>query len=142
MDVYPQPLPKSLFDRAEELELATIGLHFSGGDDEGHLSVTTEPKKTNKYFKPINDWKERDKLKGKAKDAFDGYRQKVWSFEGDVEEWAWTVYEYSGAGDGTDYGDNVIYRLSKKTAEYNDWYMEAKQGETHKTKFEVVKDEE
>ena len=25
----------------------------------------------------------------------------------DIEDWAWDAYSYSGAGDGSDYGDNI-----------------------------------
>lgn len=45
-------------------------------------------------------------------------------FERQVEDWAWGVYDYNGAGDGTDYGDTVTYDLEKGVVEVQEWYME------------------
>lgn len=44
-------------------------------------------------------------------------------FAGEIEEWAWEVYDYSGAGDGNAYGDNVEYDLKNGKASTEEWYM-------------------
>lgn len=42
-----------------------------------------------------------------------------------IEEWAWEVYEYNGVGGGEgDYGDNITYNLSDKTATHDEWYTQ------------------
>lgn len=141
MDVYPQDLPKSLYLRALELDLESITLCFSGGDDEGFLNVYTQVSKENKWHEYLTDWQKREKLKGDKKALLEKFQSDVASFEGDVEDWAWTVYEYSGCGDGTAYGDDVVYDLKKKTAVASDWCMVRKEGPKSKAKFKVVEDE-
>ena len=44
-------------------------------------------------------------------------------FAGEIEDWAWEVYDYSGAGDGNAYGDNVEYDLKNGKASTEEWYM-------------------
>lgn len=141
MDVYPQDLPKSLYLRALELDLESITLCFSGGDDEGFLSVYTQVSKENKWHEYLTDWAKREKLKGDKKALFEKFQSDVSSFEGDVEDWAWTVYEYSGCGDGTDYGDDIVYDLKKKAVVSSEWCMERKEGSKSKTKLQTVEDE-
>lgn len=51
-------------------------------------------------------------------------------FGQEIEDWAWSVYEYSGAGDGNDYGDTIIYDLVKGKATSQEWYMSRTEGET------------
>lgn len=44
-------------------------------------------------------------------------------FASEIEDWVWEVYDYSGAGDGSDYGDDVIYDLKSGKVSTSEWYM-------------------
>ena len=44
------------------------------------------------------------------------------NFEMQVEDWVWDHYDYSGAGDGTPYGDVVYYDLVNKKITTQEWY--------------------
>jgi hypothetical protein len=59
----------------------------------------------------------------------------------EVENWAWDVYSYSGAGEGNDYGDNITYDLVENTVETEEWYMERTCGDCSEGEL-VVEDEE
>lgn len=61
-----------------------------------------------------------------------------YSFSTEVEEWAWEVYSYCGAGDGTDYGDNVVYDLKNKKVSTEEWFMEKSYQDGGKLKLKVV----
>jgi hypothetical protein len=96
-------LPKAIYNKAKELGIDTIILHFSGGNDEGYLSVETSPKHNQEF----ND---------------------------DIEAWAWKEYDYSGAGDGSDYGDDITYNLETNEVSTEEWYhvVERSNGENNK----------
>jgi hypothetical protein len=89
-----QPLPKRILNRAKELGITRIVLNFSGGSDEGYLTVD---------------------LEGGTYDN---------KFADQVEAWAWDVYAYNGAGCGEDYGDDITYDLAKGKASVSEWRME------------------
>ena len=56
-----------------------------------------------------------------------------------IEAWAWDVYEYSGAGEGADYGDNITYNLADKTATHDAWYTQTVYADSDaKVPFSVV----
>jgi hypothetical protein len=61
-------------------------------------------------------------------------------FAQEIEEWAWQTYSYSGAGDGSDYGDDVIYDLANKRAYVSSWYTERTEGGTEETKLKISKE--
>lgn len=90
-----EPLKKELYERAKSLGATAIVLHFSGGSDEGFLEV---------------------ELQGLD---YAGEGKSLW---GEVEDWAWEVYEYSGAGDGTTYGDDITYDLVANKVSSQEWY--------------------
>lgn len=58
-------------------------------------------------------------------------------FAKEIEEWVWETYDYSGAGDGSDYGDDVIYDLKNKKATVSSWYTARTQGDTEDADLEV-----
>lgn len=95
-----EKLPKSLYDRAVVLRVERIDLNFNGGSDEGYLNV-------NLYL--------ADNVK---------YTDQHGILENDIESWAWDVYDYSGAGDGNDYGDDITYDLVNKKVSTSEWFME------------------
>lgn len=51
-------------------------------------------------------------------------------FASQIEDWVWSVYDYSGAGDGNAYGDNVEYNLVNGTASTEEWYMTRQSGDS------------
>lgn len=87
-----QPLSKAIYEKAKELGVNTITLKFSGGSDEGELQVETDAEDYNYEFERL------------------------------VEDWAWEVYNYSGAGDGTSYGDDIVYDLKNKKVSTSEWF--------------------
>lgn len=91
-----EPLPERIFNRAKTLNISQITLRFSGGDDQGYLNVDLNP------YEPLTD--------------------SIEEFSNQIEEWAWNVYEYGGAGDGTAYGDTICYDLTKKQVTHTEWH--------------------
>ena len=88
-----QPISKVIYDKAKLLGVETISLQFTGGNDEGALQVNIDP-----------------------------YNSNSDSLENEIENWAWEVYQYSGAGDGDDYGDDITYDLKDGTVSSSNWY--------------------
>ena len=64
----------------------------------------------------------------------DEYNQE---FANEIENLVWETYDYSGAGDGSDYGDDVIYDLKNKKASVSSWYMARTEGDTDDADLEV-----
>jgi hypothetical protein len=102
-----KPLPNRILNRAKELKITTIGLFFSGGSDEGYLTVS----------------------------LFGGkYDNDLVTM---VEDWAWSAYSYSGAGVGNDYGDDIFYDLVNNVARVSEWHMERHEGRSEEIALEV-----
>jgi hypothetical protein len=59
----------------------------------------------------------------------------------EIEQWAWDIYSYNGAGDGSDYGDVITYDLANKRASSQEWYTRREEGEVFENAFEVSGDE-
>ncbi len=57
-----------------------------------------------------------------------------------VDDWVWKTYDYSGAGDGTDYGDDITYDLETMRVTQNSWCMERKDDVEHKQALVLVDD--
>ena len=99
-----EPISKELYNKLIAAGITYVTLAFSGGSDEGYLDVT---------------------LDGKDVDyQNEGYRK----LNEEVEKWAWSVYGYSGAGDGSDYGDDIVYDLVNKKVKTSEWYTERTYG--------------
>lgn len=109
-------LNKKLYDKAKELGVKKIKLMFRGGSDEGLLDVELEP----------SQWENK----------------KLGAFSAEVEEWAWSVYNYSGAGDGTDYGDTVEYNLEDNTVSTSEWHYEISERNYNPVPLKVEEDSE
>ena len=56
----------------------------------------------------------------------------------EIESWAWESYEYSGAGDGSDYGDDVTYDLVNKKVMSQEWYMRREEGNPNEVTFDKL----
>lgn len=39
-----------------------------------------------------------------------------------INKWAWSEEGYNGAGDGSEYGDNITYDLEHGTVSHEEWY--------------------
>jgi hypothetical protein len=60
-----------------------------------------------------------------------------YDFEKLIEDWAWEVYDYSGAGEGNDYGDNIVYDLKEGKVSTSEWFHIVKEEDGGTTKLEV-----
>jgi hypothetical protein len=89
-----EPISKEIYEKAKAIGIEIISLKFSGGDDDGYLDVEVEPQP----------------------------REKLDEMLSEIRDWAWSVYSYSGAGDGSRYGDNVIYNLKEGKVVTEEWY--------------------
>lgn len=120
------PLGKEIYDRAVELGVTKIILEFQGGSDEGYCNVDAQRPETEieKTWKAL-DWSvrnEREKANDSGYQEFKAVVQEIWKFEQQIEDWVWDHYCYSGAGDGTPYGDVVYYDLENKKITTQEWY--------------------
>jgi hypothetical protein len=106
-----EPLPKKIFDKALSLGITKIHLNFSGGNDEGYVNV-----------------------------HLNGLSEHNNEFAQEIEEWVWETYDYSGAGDGNDYGDDVVYDLVNKTATSDSWYMCRTEGDSESGDLEIAEE--
>ena len=120
MDLQPEPLKKEIFDKATLLKITEIHLSFTGGNDEGWVYVNCQQEQGDPAAQQLERLPDFHK------------------FEQEIEEWVWQVYDYSGAGDGTDYGDNIVYKIGEAVEENGtwkipttsqDWYHQPEYGE-------------
>lgn len=111
-----KPLSKKIYDAALELKVEMIRLNFSGGSDEGYLDIELD-----------GLYEER-------------YSDELTKFEQDIEKWTWDVYSYNGGGDGTDYGDSIIYDLNNKTAHTEQYWYERQENESEDESFTLSLD--
>jgi hypothetical protein len=107
-----EPLKKAIYDKAKELGITNILLKFSGGHDEGYLDV-----------------------------EFDDYKKYNQDFVNEIEEWAWEVYSYSGAGVGNEYGDNINYDIENNKVSTSEWHHVVEEGDSGEEELELAKDE-
>jgi hypothetical protein len=105
------PIKKSLLEEAKNLGIEQIILSFSGGHDEGYLDV-----------------------------SFDGGTYNSELAE-KVEDWVWSVYSYSGAGDGSEYGDNIVYDLKEGKVYASEWYTSRVEEAPNESELEVEEEE-
>ena len=103
-----EPLSKELFDKLKAAQVTEVTLNFTGGHDDANLQV-----------------------------GLDGTAEISTSLETDVELWAWEAYSYSGAGDGRDYGDDIIYDLVKGEVRTQEWCSETVYSDKESKKLEV-----
>ena len=51
-----EPLPKKIYDKAIALGITQIILHFSGGNDEGYLTVSLNGKHNEDFEQEVTEW--------------------------------------------------------------------------------------
>lgn len=100
-------IPKTIVELCGHAGITSIHLAFSGGSDQGYLNVSTSPVDA-----------EQDLLEA-------------------IENWAHDAFQYNGAGDGTDYGDDYIYDLAGNTVSHTEWTMERVDQPSGKCRMEV-----
>lgn len=108
-----EPISKELFDKLTAAGITEVKLSFSGGSDEGYLDVTTYPRL---------DTDDRN-----ASHLID-----------EVERWAWNTYSYSGAGEGIDYGDDIVYDLVNKKVKLSEWCYERTERDCDDVELEIA----
>lgn len=108
-----EPIKKDLYNKLKEQGVEKLTLSFSGGDDEGYLDIDIDPAEK----------AERD-------------------IYNEIEDWAWSVYSYSGAGDGNAYGDNIIYDIKNGKASTEEWFTKHEYGESEEMEIEVDDEED
>lgn len=107
-----EPLNKTIYNKAKEQGIEQIILHFSGGSDEGYLDIEINP---------------QEKDKG--------------GIAGEIEDWVWQVYDYSGAGEGNDYGDDIVYDLKNGKVTTSEWFTARQEGDSDNDKLELAEEE-
>jgi uncharacterized protein involved in high-affinity Fe2+ transport len=103
-----EPLKKEIYNKAKELGIENIILRFSGGSDEGYLDIELMP-----------------------------YEKHNQEFANEIEEWAWEVYSYSGAGEGNDYGDNIEYDLKAGKVSTSEWYTSISNVDAYSSNLQI-----
>ena len=58
-------------------------------------------------------------------------------FANQVEDWAWEVYSYSGAGEGNDYGDNIEYDLKAGKVSTSERYTSISNGHAYSSSLRI-----
>ena len=109
-----EPLNKEIYNKALKLGITKITLNFSGGSDEGCLNVDV----------------------GSLNDLVVSQ-----DFLNELENWAWEAYSYSGAGDGNDYGDDIVYDLVNKKVTTSEWFTERRYDEGEEGSLTVAEEE-
>ena len=110
-EMIPPPLPLKFMTRALTADVELIIINWSGGSDEGHLSVNVE------------DWNGKSlSLWGTDLDPL------LRALLSDIEEWCYDAMDYGGAGDGNSYGDIIRYNLKEGTVSTEHWWTEEVHG--------------
>jgi len=91
-----EPISKELFDKLIAAGVNEVTLRFSSGSDEGYLDVDLDS-------------------------DLDNADEAVRKLTAEVEKWAWDTYSYNGAGEGIDYGDDIVYDLVHKKVKLSEW---------------------
>ena len=107
-----EPISKELYNKLIAEGINEVQLSFSGGSDEGYLDVIIEP-----HLDPSDE--------------------AVRNFIKEIEEWAWSAYSYSGAGEGIDYGDEIVYDLKNKKVRTSEWCYERTERDLDDTDLEI-----
>jgi hypothetical protein len=119
-------ISKDLLDYLKEVKCTKFTLSFRGGNDEGFLdvdNVTIDGKSSSEYF-----WCK--KSSGKVPPIFAEVSEII-------EEAAWRGIDYSGAGEGSDYGDNYTYDLETMDISHSEWYTSISESHCEGAKIKI-----
>lgn len=106
-----EPITKGLYDKLIDAGVTSFTLKFSGGDDQGYLTV--EMRKDSEYF-------------------YDETLDEL------IQDWAFDAYSYGGAGDGSEYGDNYTYNLQTNEVTHDSWHTVQEYDKGDTVKMEIV----
>jgi hypothetical protein len=112
---------KNLYDLLKENNVKSFELRFSGGSDEGYLDVHIEYDQSmdaSNIISPTNNQKK--------------------TIESVLYDAAMEGFAYSGAGDGTPYGDNYYFDLETGEIRHEEWYMEEKSNMLPEKRIQVI----
>lgn len=104
------PITKSLYRKLIDAGVTAFTLKFSGGDDQGYLTVHMEKDSGYFYDEPLDEI---------------------------IQDWAWSAYSYSGAGDGSEYGDTYTYNLKTGEVTHDSWHTVREYDKGDKVKMEI-----
>ena len=107
-----QPLNKNLYKDCISLGVEGFTVHLEGGSDEAYVTVYLALGNTPRT---------------------DAHNQ----LENALEEWVWDVFGYSGAGDGTSYGDDYVYNLLDKKVIHSEWWTSREEGPETEEELEL-----
>ncbi len=129
-------LPREIYAAAFDLDVTEIRLHFSGGNDEGNLNVDVDTKETDFLTAYQAEYKA---LADGADEAEKKRQLALCRCITKIENWANEVYDYSGAGDGTDYGDDITYDLARNKIVSTEWCMQRQDDDPIETPLKIAK---
>jgi hypothetical protein len=115
-----KPLPKRIYDKALSLGVEKICLTLEGGNDEGILNA--------------HCFVDATKFSKKSASDLDSLSQEV-------EDWFWENHDYSGAGDGGPYGDEIVIYLKENKVRISDWYTTRVDGEQSTEELKLEEEE-
>ena len=118
-NIKPKPIPLRFVTGALTLGVDTITLHWSGGNDEGYLTVSFGSQKNVVLT---------DRTQGRT----------TRELEREIEDWGHETYQYNGAGDGTRYGDDITYYLKEGTVSVPEWQMVEARGDENFDTMETL----
>jgi hypothetical protein len=101
---------KNLYNLLKKHKVKGVMLKFSGGHDEGFLDMFLE-------YRREGD----DKIYNTAH-CYDN-PTIIEDIKNIVYDAAMYGFQYSGAGDGTDYGDDYYFDLDTGVIRHEEWYM-------------------
>jgi len=110
-----EPLPREIFRRCIEENITSIRLGFSGGSDEGHLDVILSTPEGR-----VETWKLTQIIS----------HQNIKVLDDMIHDWSAEKYPFGGAGEGTQYGENITYDLVNGSVTTQSWgyqYVESEE---------------
>lgn len=120
------PFPKRFVEIAKDLMIDLIEISFQGGSDEGYINIDCWGLSGHRdelpgAFMPIA-YGRKDRFCPSDNTLMGKAMLKEWnSFEEEIDDWAWKTYGYNGAGEGIDYGDNLVINLVTNKVHWVDW---------------------
>ena len=114
-------LTKQLLEDLFEASVVSFSVSLEGGSDEAYteINLTHDPS----CYRNRNEESSDAAIKAK------------------IEDWILEALDYSGAGDGSDYGDDYEYDLENMKVSHEEWYMERRTKKDRKTSITVENNE-
>jgi len=117
-----EPLKKDIYDKSVSNGVSKIILSFSGGYGKGYLDVSFEPPRCHSS--------------GYTR-GYPSLGRKTDELTAAIEKWAWDTYRYFGAGNGSDYGEEIVYDLVNKKCSTKEWYTVRKTNDGGEVPLEI-----